>query len=262
MFALLLAPSVLAEQEYYTWVDEYGRVHNTVVNPSAKKETSKSTPSSVNEKDFISEEDYEKQSAKDRSDNPEFYTWVDEQGRIRNQVKPEVVVSVDEDADQQQITDHTLVQPLRVAVNIQDASCCESYAGYFKKTLAPLKSHVFSKPQFSHSFYTQSGNKAAWFFKLPDFTLSDTEENSSSDPVLKLRLRDTEQPLAFIALNKNWQPLYFIPTLESQYYPATWRTIAMHETLIGLADDEVKAIILYFPTGVENTANLEVRWLP
>lgn len=264
MFALLLAPSVLAEQEYYTWVDEFGRVHNTVVNPSSEKETDEPSDAPVDKSEFLTEEDFQKQNAADRADNPEFYTWVDEQGRIHNQVKPEVVVTADEDEDteQQQVTDHTLVMPLRVQPSVQSASCCESYAAYFKQTLAPLKSHVFTKPQFGPSFYTQAGNKAAWFFKLPNASSTAKTTEQATDPVLKLRLRDTDQPLAFIALNKHWQPLYFIPSLESQYFPATWRTIAMYETLIGIADDEVKAIVVYFPDGVENTANLEVRWLP
>ncbi len=256
---------MLAEKEYYTWVDEFGRVHNTLINPSSKNkskdeskiESSKSSP--INTEEFLTEEEFERQSKKDRSDSPEFYTWVDEHGRVRNQAVPQVEVTVEKDDEYQpQVTDHTLVLPLRLRSDIQQAGCCQSYSMFFKEPLAAFKSRVFSKPQFSHNFYTQSGNKPAWFFKLSDFKL----DNESLEPVLKLRLRDTDKPMAFIALNKDWQPLYAIPELKPQYYSATWRTVAMHETLISVADEEVSAVIVYFPQGVENTANLEVLWLP
>ena len=249
VLAVLLAPSVLAEQEYYTWVDEFGRVHNTLVDPSAKK-APKNSPR-INKKEFMSEQEFEQQSAKDRADNPEFYTWVDEQGRIRNQAVPQVDVTVDNDEllPQPQVTDHTLIAPVRLSIETQVAGCCQSYAAFFKETLAPFKSRVFSKPQFSQLFYTQSGNKPAWFFTLPSFKI----DNPEKEPLLKLRLRDTDQPLAFIALNKELQPLYAFTSLQSQYSPATWRTVAMHETLISVVDEEVRAVIVYFPQGVENT---------
>lgn len=251
----------MAEKEYYTWVDEFGRVHNTLVNPSSKKESTKesSKSPSINTKEFLTEEEFEKQTDKDRSESPEFYTWVDEQGRVRNQEVRQVEVTIDNDDEyQQQVTDHTLVPPMRLRIDIQNASCCQSYSNYFKSTLVPLKSQVFSKPQFSHHFYTQSGSKPAWFFKIPAVSLDD----EGLEPVLKLRLRDTDKPMAFIALNKDWQPLYAIPVLEPQYHPSTWRTVAMYETLIAVVDDEVSAVIVYFPEGVENTANLEAIWLP
>lgn len=261
MFALLLAPAVLAEQEYYTWVDEFGRVHNTLIDPSSKKETKKSASklAPVDTNEYMTEEDYERQAEKDRSENPGFYTWVDEQGRIHNQAVPQVEVSVDEDVEfQPQITDHTLVPPLRLHSDVQNASCCQSYASFFKEPLVAFKSRMFSKPQFSNHFYTQSGNKPAWFFQLPTFKL----DEEGVDPVLKLRLRDTDKAMAFIALNNAWQPLYAITELESKYYSSTWRSVAMHETLITIADEDVHALIVYFPQGVENTANLEALWLP
>lgn len=300
MFALLLSPSVLAESEYYTWVDEFGRVHNTPINPADKKDSKQSSSKGDSNKtstakpkdsdkpgfytwvdefgrvhnspvkaealdldnadDYLSEEDYERQTKQDRKDNPEFYTWVDEQGRVRNQAVTHVEATTTEDAEQQSlVTDHTLVPPLRVSMGVQNASCCQNYASLFKITLTPLKSTVFSKPQFGQSFFTQTGNKPAWFFMLSEFKLNDDEQ---AEPVLRLRLRDTDNPMALIALNKDFQPLYSIAELEPQYHAATWRTVAMHETLVGIVDEEVRAVIVYFPQGVENKANLEVQWLP
>ena len=252
---------MLAEKEYYTWVDEFGRVHNTLIDPTSKKETKKSASklAPVDTNEYMTEEDYERQAEKDRSENPSFYTWVDEQGRIHNQAVPQVEVSVDEEVEfQPQVTDHTLVPPLRLRSDVQNASCCQSYAAFFKEPLTAFKSRMFSKPQFSNHFYTRSGNKPAWFFRLPAFKL----DEEGTDPVLKLRLRDTDKPMAFVALNKAWQPLYAVTKVESKYFPATWRTVAMHETLISIADEDVYAFIVYFPQEVENTANLEVLWLP
>src|SRR5690554_3413326 len=115
VFLFLLSPSVLAEKEYYTWVDEFGRVHNTLINPSAQDEQQddSSNSSLVNPDEYLTEEEFEQQSKQDRSENPEFYTWVDEHGRVRNQAVPQVNVTVEEDDDfSPLVTDHTLVQPL------------------------------------------------------------------------------------------------------------------------------------------------------
>src|SRR5690554_7148662 len=117
VFTLLLAPSVLAEKEYYTWVDEFGRVHNTLIDPTSKKESKKSASKlpPVDTNEYMTEEDYERQAENDRSENPSTHTWVDEQGRIHNQAVPKVDVRIDEEVEfQPQVTDHTLVPPLRL----------------------------------------------------------------------------------------------------------------------------------------------------
>src|SRR5690554_2177492 len=293
--ALLISPLVLAEGDYYTWVDEFGRVHNTPIPSKTPKDSKDSqttsdqqhgskepqeksgfytwvdefgrvhnTPAKVspveNAEEYLTEEEFEKKAAQERKDNPQFYTWVDEQGRIRNSAVPstEVVVTSSEDTFEQQVTDHTLVSPLRVNQTVTNSGCCQNYKANFKDNLTKTKPRVFTKPQFSNSFYTQDGGKPAWFFNLPNFNL----ENTDKEPLLRLRLRDTDQPLALIALNKDYQPLYYIHELEPQYFPETWRTVAMHETLISVADEDVHAVIVYFPLGVENKANLEVQWLP
>lgn len=244
-------------------------MHNTVVDPSSDEKSESApesepqadeeTPAAINTDDYLTEQEYERQAEQDRQENPQFYTWVDEQGHVRNQGVPQA----DESEEAQEpsllnVTDHTLVKPLRLRAAVQNAGCCQSYSGFFKQTLVAEKSYVFTKPQFSQHFYTQSGNQPAWFFNLPAF---DPTENSAA-PVLKLRLRGTDQPLALVALDQHWQPLYAIGALQSQYYPETWRTVAMHESLLSVADAEVTSVIVYFPQGVENTANLEVFWLP
>src|SRR5690554_7706983 len=55
VLSILLSPTVLAEKEYYTWVDEFGRVHNTLIDPTSKKETKKSASKLARSEEHTSE---------------------------------------------------------------------------------------------------------------------------------------------------------------------------------------------------------------
>src|SRR5690554_6371693 len=164
VIALLLSPLVLADGDYYTWVDEFGRVHNTTI-PSktstkfkdsqtisnqqrdSKEPQEKSgfytwvdefgrvynTPAKVspveNAEEYLTEEEFEKQAAQEGKHNPQFETWVDEHGRIRNSAVPstEVVVTPSEDPFEHQVSDHTLVSPTCLNQTVTISGCCQNY---------------------------------------------------------------------------------------------------------------------------------------
>lgn len=247
-----------AEQEYFTWVDEQGRIHNTAKPPSENAE--KPLPEvQSQEDDFLTEEELQEKLTKEKADNPPFFTWIDAQGRLQSQEIPQVDIEVEE-LTQLQAADHSLLPPLRVATEIRDAGCCAQYSHLFKEMISEYDSVVFSQPQMSVPFKTRSGGKPAWYFRL-------TGDNGVARRTLKLYLRGTDKPeegaapAALIALNKQLQPLYFIPQLITQRYLSTWRSEAYRESLISILDAEVSAFIIYFPESVPSSASLQVEWV-
>jgi len=255
---LALAFPAGAEQEYFTWVDEQGRIHNSIKPPSEKSEDLPQA-SNAQESDFLTEEEFQEKLAKDNADNPPFYTWIDAQGRLQSQEIPQVNIEVEE-LTQLQAADHSLLPPLRVAAEIRNAGCCAQYTHLFKETIPEYDSVVFSQPQMSVPFKTRSGDKPAWYFRL-------TGSNGAARRALNLYLRGTDEPekgaatVALIALNKQLQPLYFIPQLITQSYLSTWRSEAYRESLVSILDTEVSAFIIYFPESVTASASLQVEWM-
>ncbi len=239
-------------------MDEQGRLHNSIKPPSEKSED---TPpaSTAQESDFLTEEEFQKKLAQDNADNPPFYTWIDAQGRLQSQEILQVNVEAEELA-QLQAADHSLLPPLRVAAEIRDVGCCARYDHLFKETIPEYDSVVFSQPQMSIPFKTRSGDKPAWYFQLAG-------SDGTARRALSLYLRGTEKPdgtaatVAFIALNKQLQPLYFIPQLITQSYLSTWRSEAYRESLVSILDAEVSAFIIYFPESAPASASLQVEWV-
>lgn len=238
-------------------MDEQGRIHNSIKPPSEKPVASPPA-SAAQENDYLTEEELQEKLAKDNADNPPFYTWIDAQGRLQSQEIPQVNIEVDE-LNQLQVADHSLLPPLRLAAEIRDGGCCARYGYLFKEIIPEYDSVVFSQPQMSVPFKTRSGDKPAWYFRLAD-------NGGDTQRALSLYLRGTDKPegtaeVALIALNKQLQPLYFIPQLTSQSYLSTWRSEAYRESLVSILDTEVSAFIIYFPESVPASASLQVEWV-
>lgn len=260
---LLAGASALAEQEYYTWVDAQGRVHNSPKPPSDKA-ADKNTAAQkkdgnrkeLSRDDFQSEEEFIAAERKFKEDHPPFYTWVDGEGRLRSEPLPtgEAPKVVLED---QLVTDHTLLPHERVGDLLSDFDCCQQYDTLFKERLKPLKGVMFNRPQFAPFLKTPDGDFHAWFVRLPA-----VQVQGEKLPHLRLRLRESEDELAVLVVDKQLAPLYLIPQLERQYFAATWKSIPMYETLIGVADPDVHALIIYFPDQASSKTTLEVEWRP
>ncbi|MCD8524189.1 MAG: hypothetical protein LRY72_18300 [Saccharospirillaceae bacterium] len=241
-------------------MDEQGRIHNT---PKPPSESSKALPQPEAEPqadNFLTEEQFQQTLEKDRSENPPFFTWIDAYGRLQSQEIPQISIEVEEVA-KLQAADHALLPPMRVSGHIRDSGCCVRYQNFFKDNIPEYKSVLFSQPHMSVPFKTRSGDKPVWYFRLAEAASAAVSESR----ILKLHLRNTdgsegEAPLAVIALNTQWQPLYFIPQVVTQRYLSTWRSSAYRESLISISDADVSAFIVYFPHTVPASATLQVEW--
>lgn len=260
---MALAFTARAEQEYFTWVDEQGRIHNTPKPPSENSKTSLQSEAELQAGNFLTEEQFQQKLEKDTSDNPPFFTWVDVYGRLQSQEIPQISVEV-EDVVRLQAADHVLLPPLRLAASIRDLGCCARYRNFFSEVIAAYKPVLFSKPYISVPFKTRSGDKPAWYFRLAEAASAAVSESR----ILKLHLRNTDAAdnsqqtvtVALVALNSKWQPLYFIPQLITQNYLPTWRSEAYRESLVEVVDADIAAFIIYFPESVPASASLQVEW--
>lgn len=256
--------SAQAEPEYFTWIDAEGRIHNTLKSESESKKSQK-TPqatgqksSSVAEDTYLTEDEFAAEQERLRREQPPFYTWIDAEGRLRYETIPQPsdeAQAAAEDADVQ-VSDHTLLPDWRVADAVRTSGCCQLYQAYFQERLQAFKPVLFSRADLSAPLLTRNGERPAWYFRLAE------QRRGDVDPVLRLRLRDTDAPLALIALDADLKPLHFIPQVERQLTEATWKAVAFYESLISIADPDVKAFILYFPAGAPARANLEVEYRP
>ncbi len=255
--------SAQAEPEYFTWIDAEGRIHNTLKSESESKNPKK-TPqatgqksSSVAEDTYLTEDEFAAVQERVRREQPPFYTWIDAEGRLRYETIPQPSEEAQAAAaDDVLVSDHTLLPGWRVSDAVRNSGCCGLYQAYFQEELKPFKPVLFSRVDLSAPLRTQTGERPAWYFRLPEIS------PDAEDPVLRLRLRDTDAPLALIALDAQLQPLHFIPQVERQLTEATWKAVAFYESLISIADKDVQAFILYFPAGAPARANLEVEYRP
>lgn len=259
MIVALSAQQSWAEQEFYTWVDEMGRVHNTPIKSNKPKESNSATSSvkmiEVDGQEYLTEDGLKQQTQKDQQERPPFFTWLDGQGNLRSEIIPQVDIEVEE--AQQKVTDHALLESLRMP-NAESIECCESFASRFKQQLQPLKSLVLIRPLLADSMPTMHGNKPAWYVTVPKVKTNE----QGNFPVLSLKVRGTEAAMAMIVLDRQFKPLHYLSKLHTQRQPETWRSVAYDESLISMIDEDVYALIIYFIDPVDNQASLELKWQP
>lgn len=254
--------SAQAEPEYFTWIDAEGRIHNTLKSEAESKKPAQAPrqqkSSSADDDTYLTEDEFAAEQERLQREQPPFYTWIDAEGRLRYETIPqpsEKAQAAAEDADVQ-VSDHTLLPDWRVAEAVRNSGCCQLYQAYFQERLQAFKPVLFSRSDLSAPLLTRNGERPAWYFRLAE------QRRGDVDPVLRLRLRDTDAPLALIALDARLKPLHFIPQMERQFTEATWKAVAFYESLISIADPDVHAFILYFPDGAPARANLEVEYRP
>lgn len=258
--ALLLmwsAPAV-AGQEYFTWVDAQGRIHNSPKPAASTPAPATEKGASTADEPYLSEEEFAAEQQRQREEKPPFFTWVDGEGRLRSEPVPQGNAAAAEVAAAR-LSDHTLLPALRVSEALRQSGCCQAYQTHASRPLRPEKSVLFSRPQASPAFHTRQGDVPAWYIQMPL-----TMPEAGAEPLLSLRLRGSAEASvpALIALDEHWQPLHFIPRLQLQYYPENWHSVAMRESLVAVVDRAVRAVIVYFPAGVSEQATLEVEWRP
>lgn len=259
----LLSFNAVAEQKFYTWVDERGITHSVPIQESSEpkntekkaKASSRAQKNILSTDEFLTEEELEKKLKQEQEEHPPFFTWTDGQGQLRSQPIPQVEAPTTR-LDNFDITDYTLLRSFRIGA-ADSMNCCAQFAKRFGKPLVERKSLVLNYPDLNRNFPTRDGLASAWYVKLPMQV-----PNPDNFPVLSIKIRHSEQPVSLIGLAQDYSLLHFLPTMRSQYVAETWRSIAYNETLISFADAAVAAIILYFPEPVVDATTIELKWLP
>ena len=246
----LFSLNLTAEQKFYIWVDERGITHSTPL-----KTTKEPEPAIENADSYLTEAEVEHKLQQDKADHQPFYTWTDGQGQLRSQLIPEA----EEEAgalDELAVSDYTLLRATRY-VHAAAVPCCTQFQLRFQSHLSSARSLVLRDPALQRNFPREQGLASAWYVNLP----APQDYSADSYPLLSIKVRHTDQPLALIALDKHYQVLHYLAQMRSQYVGETWRSIAYYETLISQADTEVAALIVYFPEAVNEATTVELKWL-
>lgn len=258
------------DKEYFTWIDAQGRIHNTP-KPTVEKPAAASSTDQVSKAEsdhqtvepprpsstYLTEEEFKLEQERQARESPPFFTWIDAEGRLRNEPIPQGSSATETDVQAEDAWyDHTLLPGWRVSAAVRESGCCDSYRGHFRERLQAGKSVLFNRVFLSAPLITREGERPAWYFRI------DLDKRTDPESVLRLRLRDTDAPMALIALDAELKPLHFIPQLQRHRVEATWKAVAFYESLISIADKDVRAFILYFPAGAQDRANLEVEYRP
>ena len=264
LFVMVLSAQVIAEQEYFTWVDAQGRIHNTPVERKEKNSQAPPLPeSSFDESEsieqpivdgFLTEEEFEEKREQYESDNPPFYTFVDETGRLRAQpiIDSEIVV---EESYTPQTFDHILAPPFRVPAFMK-SQCCSRYQNYFKENVPADKKVNFTGFLNAVPLSTKEGAKPAWYISLDR---SPKSVGATLDLSLTFRGLD-ETPIALIAVDAQYRALHFIPALNRISHPESWLGAPYQQADIRSEDPLLAGFIVYFPQGHAASASMDVEW--
>jgi len=250
----LLYPALTpADNSYFTWIDAEGRIHNT---PKATSSDAvgqdKTRPQTDEEGSYLDESQLQQKLRQDQEDHRPFYIWVDDLGLVHSQEIPAVDTQhEDKEEKLERVSDHTFIPPLRVGESIRNSACCSAYRSFFSQMVTGNKPVNFSNPERSVPFSTSRGERPAWYFTLG---------NDGVEGDLYIRLRQNQDDAALIALDEAYQPLYYLPRLNFQQHPETWRQDAFRETVIHIKDYDVVRFILYFPRSVPSGVTAEVEW--
>ncbi|CCU72050.1 hypothetical protein TOL_1626 [Thalassolituus oleivorans MIL-1] len=269
VLAIICSSSAYAEDEYYTWIDAEGRIHNSVVpkDTSADKSSAKKDmPAPVvggdipklpgDDTQYLSEDELKIQQKQDLEDKPPFYIWIDEAGIVHTEMRPEGLE--DEEEAAQSVTeshDHIFAPPFRLDEKVQDGACCNMYEQAFIDALTPFKSRMYPDPDLLMPFALKQGDRPAWYVRI-----GKAGKKTSGQRFVVLRVRGEPVEASIIALNSDLKPLYFDNKLGLHEYPENWHSVAYQETRILLEDADVAAMIIYLEGATTKTMSLEVKW--
>lgn len=245
-----------AEEEYFTWVDAEGRIHNTLKSSQTPRQEQVSTSPNISaENEFLDEEQLASKLAEEQKNKPPFYIWIDSSGQRHTEfVTPETASAVSEtSAVEEEFFDHSLIPPMRLPQHIYDGPCCGQYLKAFADSIPENKSVLFSRPGSNTLFRTVKGEAPAWFFNV---------RRGPTNHILSVILRGDHSGPALLALDKHAKPLHLIPALSGVINAETWASVENRESRIEVADPDVTHFILYFPNGAAADASAEIEWLP
>lgn len=284
-------PVVATAQEYYTWVDAQGQIHNSPKPPSASSSTAIDPSSDTSKQqtlrkgsavveslqvipgtnipispilptvpspqsdDYVTEDEFHAQQQQYEADNPAFYVWIDEQGIRRTQMykkSAEVAAREAEQIEEEIAYDHLLAQPLR-NVDSDGVACCQQYRSAFKHRLAAEERLVLSG--FREQLLSVNGEEyyQAWYIQL--------ESALAAGRDVLVKLRNIQQAPVVLALNAQWQPLHLVAPIVTHAIAGTWATQPYQESRLLLDDPEIQFIIVFFPQTQADNASIDLRWI-
>lgn len=264
---MVVSSSAYAEQDYYTWVDAQGRIHNTPIPESQssskpKENNSVSNADTTVEKpeEFLTEEQLDEKIKKEKKETPPFYTRVDADGRVYNEFVPQLDV---EFASEEPVVTELLAVPFRLDDKYRNAGCCSQY-------LEPLTNsydlgnaeYKFPIDDNSPLFATNTGAKPSLFLALKtpqDNTSSNPEseigrESSLLDKSVDKRYLlemsvfkvNRDVTMNIVALDKAYSTLYSFAALPAIYVDESWKSFAKSSWSLQLDDSEIAYLILNF----------------
>ena len=243
IFIAFIALSVQAEQKYFTWVDAQGNVHSTPIESSEKKEVI--PPDEAEGSSFLTEEEFERQRAQDKENNPAFFTWTDAEGRIHNSVKPEYVVEFEAP---EVVADSVFAPPFRLPIQITKGECCQQYAQAFSLEAGPVG--VVKIDEASLLYKTRDKSFPAAYFN------SDIKSGWLG---VKLYGMSDGSTIELVLLNKDFEPIYLASDLEPMAVGETWSHHGYHKLILELNDADIEYMILFSTdfSGAEYSASLK-----
>lgn len=237
-----------SEPRYYTWVDAQGVMHNSLITskknvdrksakiPQEKLDTN--TPTNApdfNLDDFPSEENHQKKMDDRIAEKKPFFTWIDAEGVVRSEAKPDVMV---EFVAEEVVYDAVFAPPFRLPKHIKQGQCCERYAAAFTAAVSFNGSASYQVDDTLYPFQTQSGSVSAGYFSLPE--LADKEII-----LLKGYKLPRDSSFEVIALDEAFQPLYLASKLKGLFIEQTWKDVAYKKIMLEISDADVKYLVVF-----------------
>lgn len=233
----------LYAQEFFTWIDAQGQIHNSPVN---KKESSnvpkpKQTQNRpLDSKPYLSEEEFKQQQRQDKLESPAFFTWIDENGYVHNEfVESESDPVIPPKSTDEHYFDDTYVKTLRLETDV-NIGCCHQYQGMFSKILLAKTPYRFMHIDANTPFSFAGESAAAFYVHL------DVQQAHAARVLEVIQTKFVGKP-SVIALDKNFTPLYQSHALKGVFKEQSWNQLAQTYYALEFVDPDIEFLIWYYP---------------
>lgn len=238
----------LHAQEFFTWVDAQGQIHNSPVN---KKESS-NTPKPkqiqnrlLDSKKYLTEEKFKQQQKQDKKESPAFFTWVDENGYVHNEfVESESDPVITPKNTDERYFDDTYVKTLRLEMH-ENVGCCQQYQRMFSKTLLAKTPYRFIHIEANTPFSFAGESAPAFYIHL------NVQKAHAARVLEVIQTKFVGKP-SVIALDKNFTPLYQSHVLKGVFKEQNWSQLAQTYYALEFVDSDIEFLIWYYPDAQKN----------
>lgn len=238
----------LHAQEFFTWVDAQGRIHNSPVNkqePSNEAKPKQPQNTSLDSKPYLTEEEFKQQQRQDKRESPAFFTWIDENGHVHNEfVESTDIPVITPKSTDENYFDDTYVKTLRLEVN-PNVGCCHQYQRMFSKTLLAKTPYRFMHIEANTPFSFAGESAPAFYIHL------DVQKAHAARTLEVIQTKFVGKP-SVIALDKNFMPLYQSHALKGVFKEQSWNQLAQTYYALEFVDPDIEFLIWYYPDAQKN----------